>query len=224
MSWHVTVSRVVVTTSWDPPVGAVFPQISPAPRPRVITGEFPVAEPSMHRFLLATVPPPMRPHPRAIASPLVQHGILSTLPSVPHLASHCAARMLVPTAQRRGPRAARFIGRATGAKSAPSRLRRSLPFVCLGSLRWQVCACHVATLSPPLPLSSSPVPTVYGQMPSCRLHARPLLLCLAARVHTPSIYRIELSPPSLSFTQARVALTQCAAIKGALHLACCPHP
>jgi hypothetical protein len=47
------------------------PKSTPAAMPRVVTGEFPVTEPSMHRFLLTLVPPPVHQHLEAIASPLV---------------------------------------------------------------------------------------------------------------------------------------------------------
>jgi hypothetical protein len=139
---------------WSPLAGTHLsrpssPKSSPAPRPRVVADEYPIAEPPTHRFLLTTVPPPMCPHLGPVPSPLVQHGILSTLSLAPCLASRCAARMLVPTARRRGPRAARFAGRAASAKSAPSRLGHSLPFTRLHSVRWQAYVCRVATLCPP---------------------------------------------------------------------------
>jgi hypothetical protein len=51
--------------------GAFFPQSSLAPTPRVIAGEFQVTELSTRRFLLASVSPPVRPHPGAVASPLM---------------------------------------------------------------------------------------------------------------------------------------------------------
>jgi hypothetical protein len=79
--------------------GAFFPQSSLAPTSCVITGEFPITKPSTHRFLLASVLPPVHPHLGVIVSPLVQCGVLSTLASTLCLAPRCAARMLVPTAR-----------------------------------------------------------------------------------------------------------------------------
>jgi hypothetical protein len=74
------------------------------------------------------------------------------------------------------------------------------------------------------PLSSSPMPITYRQMPSASLpHKVVAAMPCCACVHTLSLCCLELSPPSLSFVQARVALTRCMAIKGALRLAFCPH-
>jgi hypothetical protein len=55
--------------------GPSSPKSSLAPRPRVVADEFPVAEPSTCRFLLAPVPPPTRLHPGAAASLLMPHRI-----------------------------------------------------------------------------------------------------------------------------------------------------
>jgi hypothetical protein len=70
----------------------------------------------------------MRLPPSIIASPLVQHGVLSTLSYALHLTSRCVGGMPVPTARWCGPRAVRFADRAVGAKSASSRPGRSHPF------------------------------------------------------------------------------------------------
>jgi hypothetical protein len=45
------------------------------------------------------------------------------------------------------PRAGYFTDPAAGAKGVPSRLGHSLPFVCLGSVRWHAHACRVANSS-----------------------------------------------------------------------------
>jgi hypothetical protein len=124
-----------------------------APRPCVVNSEFPVAVPSTHQFLLTTVLPPVHLHPRAIASLLVQRGVLLMLPSSLCLASHYAARKPVATARQRGPRVACFAGRGASADSMPSRPRHSLPFACLGRVHWQACARRVAILSPPVQLT-----------------------------------------------------------------------
>jgi hypothetical protein len=177
---------------WSPLAGTHLsrpssPKSSPAPRPRVVADENPIAEPPTHRFLLTTVPPPMCPHLGPVPSPLVQHGVLSTLSLAPCLASRCAARMPVPTARRRGPRAARFAGRAASAKSAPSRLGHSLPFTRLHSVRWQAYVCRVATLCPPLVqlTRANGVRTNASTSPPCQATATALLpLRLAARAST----------------------------------------
>jgi hypothetical protein len=117
-------------------LGAFFPQSSPTPTPRVVAGEFPVTEPSTHRFLLDSVLPPVRPYSGVVTSLLLQCGVLQTLLSVLRLAPRCTVRMPVPTARRRRPRAVRFASQVAG---APSRPGRSLPYARLGSVRWHAC-------------------------------------------------------------------------------------
>jgi hypothetical protein len=79
--------------------GPSFPKSSLAPCSCVITGEFPIVEPSTRRFILTTVPLPVRLHPRAVVLPLVQRGVWSVLPSMLRPASCCTAQMPVPTAR-----------------------------------------------------------------------------------------------------------------------------
>jgi hypothetical protein len=76
---------------------------------------------------------------------------------------------------------------------------------------------------PPVQLTcANDIWTNASALPPCKVAAAtPCYAC----VHTPSLCRLDPSPPSLSFAQARIALTRCAAIKGVLSLAFCPrHP
>jgi hypothetical protein len=134
-------------------LGPSSPKSSPAQCPRAVAGMFPLAEPSTCQFLLTTVPPLVHLHPGAVMSLLMQRGVWSPLAACTCSCHHCTGQMPVPIARRRGPRAARFANRTIGAKSKPSRSGCSLPFMCLGSVRWHTYACRMATLSP---LSISP--------------------------------------------------------------------
>jgi hypothetical protein len=59
----------MVTTTWDPPIGAIFPQFSPALRPRGDDGKIAAVESATRHHLCTAVPPPERSHPGAVALP-----------------------------------------------------------------------------------------------------------------------------------------------------------
>jgi hypothetical protein len=135
--------------------------------------------------------------------------------------------MLVPTARRRGPRADYFADPVAGAKSVPSRPGCSLPFTRRGSVRWHTCVCHVAALLCPLS-SSPPRHRRMDKNPfSVTSTLAPAIIALAALYTARSLYRhVDPSrhlPPSL-LAKARIAPTQCEAIKEDTFLSFCLRP
>jgi hypothetical protein len=182
---------------WSLPAGTHLsgpssPKSSPAPRPCVFTDEFPIAELSTHRFLLTLAPPPMRSHPRAVASPPhtvschVGGARYSAVPSLHDRDAHARSSMTKP-------HVACPTGRADSAKSVPSR-----PCVALaacthswvGAVRWHPPLCRVSCLSidtcPPHHLQ--------------RLPDKPCVHCL----HTTELQQ----PPPYAPTPTRVS-TRC---------------